>query len=132
MAAFKSHKLLPEIFRTETNKKFLDATLDQLINEPNFTRIDGYIGRKNAPTFKSGDSYVPELNTERQHYQLEPSSVVYDPEANSVDFYSGYTDLVNKVKYYGGRTTDHSRLFNNEVYSFDGKFDLDKFVNYGQ
>lgn len=132
MAAFKTHNLLPEIFRTDSNKKFLNATLDQLISEPNFTRLNGYIGRKDAPTFKSGDSYVPEIDTERQNYQLEPSSVVYNPETDRVDFYAGYTDLVNKIKYYGGKTDNHSRLFNSDTYSFDGKFDFDKFVNFNQ
>lgn len=132
MAAFKTHNLLPEIFRTDTNKKFLNATLDQLISEPNFTRLNGYIGRKDTPTFKSGDSYVPEADAERQNYQLEPSAVVYNPESDSVDFYAGYVDLVNKIKYYGGKTDNHSRLFNSDTYSFDGKFDFDKFVNFGQ
>ena len=99
MAAFKSHNFLPEIFRTETNKKFLGATLDQLISEPNFTRLNGYIGRIDSPTYKNGDSYVPEANSERQNYQLEPSSVVFDPESNRVNFYAGYTDVVNKIKY---------------------------------
>ena len=132
MAAFKTHNLLPEIFRTDSNKKFLNATLDQLISEPSFTRLNGYIGRKDAPTFKSGDSYVPEADVERQNYQLEPSSVIYNPESDRVEFYAGYTDLVNKIKYYGGKTDNHSRLFNSDTYSFDGKFDFDKFVNFNQ
>ena len=46
MAAFKTHNFLPEIFQTETNKKFLNATVDQLVTEPNFKRVSGYIGRK--------------------------------------------------------------------------------------
>ena len=132
MAETKTHKFLPEIFRTDTNKKFLNATLDQLLTEPNFKKINGYIGRKFAPTYLTTDSYVKENDTLRQNYQLEPSTVVFDSENNNVDFYSSYIDLINKIKHYGGNVSNHSRLFSNELYSYDGKFDFDKFVNFSQ
>jgi hypothetical protein len=132
MAATKTINFLPEIFQTETNKKFLNATLDQLISEPNFKKVNGYIGRKFAPTFKTTDSYISEIDSSRQNYQLEPSTVIVDPETDSVNFYSSYVDLINKIKFYGGNVDNHSRLFSNEVYSFDGKFDFDKFINFSQ
>ncbi len=132
MAAIKTINFLPEIFRTDTNKKFLNATLDQLISEPNLKKVNGYIGRKFAPTYKSSDSYIEEIDSQRQNYQLEPGAVVYNPETDNIDFYGSYTDLVNKVKYYGGITDNHSRLFGSEFYSFDGKFDLDKLINFSQ
>ena len=34
MAARKSINLLPGVFRTDVNDKFLSATLDQLVSEP--------------------------------------------------------------------------------------------------
>ena len=132
MAAIKTINFLPEIFQTDTNKKFLNATLDQLISEPNFKKINGYIGRKFAPTFKTTDSYVNEVDSSRQNYQLEPSTLVIDPETDTVNFYSSYIDLINKIKFYGGNVTNHSRLFTNEVYSFDGRFNFDKFINFSQ
>ena len=132
MAAIKTINFLPEVFQTDTNKKFLNATLDQLVSEPNFKKVNGYIGRKFAPTYKTSDSYVNETDTDRQNYQLEPSTVVFNPETNTTDFYSSYVDLINKIKFYGGNTTDHSRLFRNQTYSYDGHFDLDKFVNFSQ
>ena len=58
MAIVKTVNFLPEVFRTETNKKFLNATLDQLVSEPNFTKVNGYIGRKFSPTYKTNDNYV--------------------------------------------------------------------------
>jgi len=132
MAAIKTINFLPEIFRTDTNKKFLNATLDQLVSEPNLKRVNGYIGRKFAPTYKSSDSYIDEIDSQRQNYQLEPGAVVYNPETDNVDFYGSYIDLVNKVKYHGGITDNHSRLFGGEFYSFDGKFDFDKLINFSQ
>ena len=132
MAAIKTINFLPEIFQTETNQKFLNATLDQLVSEPNFKRVNGYIGRTFAPTYKTTDSYVKEEDSSRQNYQLEPSTVVFNPETDKVDFYSSYIDLINKIKFYGGNVNDHSRLFGSETYTFDGRFDFDKFVNFSQ
>jgi hypothetical protein len=131
MAVSKSINFLPEIFRSETNQKFLAATVDQLISEPNFHKVSGYIGRKFAPTYLAGDSYITEPSKDRQDYQLEPSIVVQDNEKN-VTFYSNYVDLIQKLKYYGGLTDNHSRLFSNESYNFDGLIDFDKFVNFSQ
>ena len=131
MAAIKSINLLPEVFRSDVNKKFLAATVDQLVSEPDFRRIDGYVGRTFAPTYQSGDSYIQEPSTDRQNYQLEPSFVVQDAN-NNVTFYSSYIDLIQKIAYHGGITKDHSRLFKNESYNFNGLFDFDKFVNFNQ
>lgn len=132
MASFKTQNLLPETFRTESNQKFLNATLDQLISEPNFKKVNGYIGRTFAPTYKVGDSYVTESTAERQHYQVEPSVVVKNTTTNEIDFYASYTDLVNKVKFYGGNVANHSRLFNSETYSYGGNIDFDKLINFSQ
>jgi hypothetical protein len=130
MAAIKTLDFLPAVFQTDTNKKFLSATLDQLVSEPDFKKVNGYIGRRFAPTFKAGDNYVTEPNNVRQQYQLEPSVVVENKGDNTIDHYSGYTDLLQKIEYYGGLTNNHSRLFNSESYSYDGLFDFDKFVNF--
>jgi len=130
MAIIKTVNFLPEIFRTDTNAKFLNATLDQLINEPQFKRVDGYIGRKFSPTYKSTDNYVVEPSKPRQQYQLEPSIIVNNKDNDSIDFYSSYLDLLQQIQYYGGNITNQSRLFKNESYSFDGQFDYDKFINF--
>lgn len=37
---------LPDIFKTNTNRQVLGATLDQLVQQPNFKRIQGYVGSK--------------------------------------------------------------------------------------
>lgn len=129
--AIKTINFLPSVFRTDTNQKFLNATLDQLVTPPNLQRINGYVGRTNAPTFKSSDNYQPELTTQRQNYQLEPSVVVKDAN-NNVNFFSSYIDLLQQIKHDGGIIDNHSRLFASESYSFDGLFDFDKLVNFNQ
>jgi hypothetical protein len=130
MATRRTLDLLPSVFQTDTNRKFLSATLDQLVSEPAFDRLNGFIGRKFAPTYVTTDSYIQEIDNNRQNYQVEPSVIIKNND--SIDFYSNYPDLINKISYYGGITTNHDRLFSNEYYTFNGLFDQDKFVNYQQ
>lgn len=132
MAVIKSLQFLPEVFKTDTNKKFLNATVDQLISEPQLKKINGYIGRKLAPSYKNTDNYVNEIDSTRQNYQLEPSLVIRDPITNKIDFSTTYPDLINQIKYYGGLTDKHDRLFESEYYSYDPKIDLDKLINFSQ
>ena len=131
MATKKTSNLLPAIFQTDTNNKFLSATLDQLVTEPNLRNIYGYIGRTFAPTYKNSDSYIIESSAERQKYQLEPSIVVRS-EQKEITFFASYIDLINKIEYYSGLTAIHSRLFDGEYYSFDPQISFDKFVNFSQ
>jgi hypothetical protein len=131
MAVRKSINLLPGVFQTDANEKFLSATLDQLISEPSLKNLYGYVGRKFSPTYNPGDSYVTEDTTERQNYQLEPSMIIKDAQGE-ISFFASYMDFLNQVKYYGGLTDNQSRLFNSEFYSFDPGVSFDKFVNFSQ
>ena len=129
MALVNTINFLPHVFQTPTNQRFLGATLDQLATDAVNTPVNGYIGKTFTPTYKLGDNYVPAASAQRQHYQLEPSVVVTDPESNII-FNAGYIDLLNSIQYNGGLTQNHNRLFSAESYNYDGKFDYDKFVNY--
>ena len=131
MATRKTYKFLPTVFQSDANKKFLAATMDQLVTEPNLTTLYGYIGRKFAPTYKTGDSYIIENNATRQDYQLEPAVVIRN-EQNDITFVADYVDLLDKIGYYGGLTDNHSRLFQQEYYTFDPKISFDKLVNFSQ
>lgn len=130
MAAKSTLPFLPSIFQTDSNKKFLNATLDQLVSNADLQKVNGYIGRKFAPTYKANDNYVTEPTELRKNYQLEPSVVVQDKASNTVNLFSGYIDLLNQLDVLGANTKDHSRLFGNESYTYGGLFDFDKFSNY--
>ena len=56
---------LPPIFQTTTNKQFLAATLDQLVQEPQFKKTQGFVGRKVGPGVNPNDYYVVEPNATR-------------------------------------------------------------------
>ena len=129
MAYRRSLDFLPTVFRTEVNDKFLHATVDQLISEPELKRFDGYIGRQFSPVAGPTDSFINEFTTLRQNYQLEPHTT-YINELNKVKFTSGYVDLLRRVDALGGFTNDHSRLFDDVSYNYDAFIDYDKFLNY--
>ena len=131
MALRKSQVLLPNIFQTTKNNKFLNATVDQLISEPSLQRVNSFIGRKFAPNFTVGDSYVQEIDAARQNYQLEPA-VVYKAPNKQIDSLTGYTDFVNQLNFNNVDTNTHSDLFDQEYYNYSGFVDLDKLVNYGE
>lgn len=126
----KTLDFLPGIFRTDTNRKFLGSTLDQLVSEPSTRRIDGFVGRRFSPSSLSSDNFKQEPTSRRQNYQLEPGVVV--KKDGEIDAVADYIDLINKIEYYGGNTTNHDRLFESEFYSFDPFINLDKLVNYSQ
>ncbi len=131
MAVRKSINLLPGVFQTDANEKFLSATIDQLISEPSMKNLYGYIGRKFSPTSHPGDSYVTEDTSERQTYQLEPSTIIKNDQGE-ITFFASYVDFLNQVRHYGGLTDNQSRLFNSEFYSFNPGISFDKFVNFSQ
>ncbi len=129
MALLSTINFLPAVFRSPTNQRFLGATMDQLASDAVNTPLNGFIGRKFAPTYRTGDNYVSEISAQRQNYQLEASVVVTDSKKN-VKFNAGYIDLLNSIATNNGLINNQQRLFTSECYTYDGRFDYDKFVNY--
>lgn len=121
--------LLPRFFRTEANQKFLQATLDQLIQPGVAEKINGYFGRKNAKSYAAADNYIADVTNSRQNYQLEPALVIKD-NLDNVTFYKDYNDYINQIKNLGGNTEDHSILNSQETYPWNPNIDWDKFVNF--
>ena len=137
MAKRKSLDFLPQIFQTQANRKFLNASVDQLIQEPSLKQVYGYIGQQDhSPTYKPGDYYVNESDDYSQAYQLEPGLVIEEKNRGG-DVHSktnayNYVDMLNQISTDGGLVNDHSRLFGTEFYNYTGFVDLDKLVNYRQ
>ena len=84
MANIRTVDFLPEIFQTPANKQFLQATLDQLVQEPNFKKTQGYVGRRVGPGVNPADRYVVEPTKSRRDYQLEPGVVSVKPESTVI------------------------------------------------
>ena len=120
---------LPKFFRSEANRKFLQSTLDQMIQPGVADKLNGYIGRETAKAFNSSDNYLSDVSSDRKNYQLEPATVIKDDIGN-VTFYKDYNDYINQLTAFGSNTADHSRLNSQESYAWNPNIDWDKFVNF--
>ena len=128
----RSLDFLPEIFRTVPNQQFLEATLDQLVNQPDNIRIQGYIGRRFEYGLDPKSSYITEPSTIRKNYQLEPGIVFNKPDTSVAKDVLTYPELLDALRIEGAMTNNHSVLFGNEFYSWDSFVDLDKLTNFSQ
>ena len=120
---------LPKFFRTQANKKFLQGTLDQLIQPGVAEKVNGYYGRTTAKAYKVTDNYIDDVTADRTNYQLEPATVIKDNYEN-VTFYKDYNDYLGQLNVFGANTDNHSRLNSQETYAWNPNIDWDKFVNF--
>lgn len=126
-----SHLLLPEIFQTEKNKRFVSSTVDQLIEPTVLDRLNAYVGQRYRPSYRSADIFLQESSSDRQNYQLEPT-VVYKSDGENIDFATTYIDTVNSIEANGGSTSKHDRLWAQTHYSYQPPVNIDKLTNYRQ
>lgn len=123
-------KKLPTVFQTTTEKKFFDATFDQVFSKKDTEYLAGYLGRKEAGKYNpASDFYIPEPSKNRTWWQLEPTAYSRDENYNKSNIFF-YEDLLNRIDYYGGNTYNQNRLFSGEYYSWAPPIDFDMFVNY--
>jgi hypothetical protein len=124
-----SYNFLPRFYRSDANKKFIQATVDQLVQPGTVKKVNGYIGRQNSKATSGADLFVQAASDERQHYQLEPGLTVKDPLDN-VTFFKDYQDYINQLGVFGSNISNHSILNSQEFYSWNPHIDWDKFVNF--
>jgi hypothetical protein len=132
MARTRTVDFLPPIFQTTTNKQFLAATLDQLVQEPQFKKTQGFIGRHVGPGVNPNDYYVIEPTADRANYQLEPGVISLVPDTNTISDAITYPGISDALARQGGITDNSSRLYTSEYYSWDPFINFDKFSNYSQ
>ncbi len=127
----KSENLLPKIFRTDSNRKFLSSTLDQLIKPGVVEKVNAFVGRRTAKTYGSttNENYLADVTPDRENYQFEPALVGKD-ELDNVTFYKDYTDYIGQLNNYQSTTTNHSNMNSQEFYAWNPNIDFDKFSNY--
>ena len=127
----KTTNFLPQFYRTDANKKFLQATLDQLVQPGAVNKVNGFVGRQYSKATTGKDIFVNAESKMRQDYQLEPGVVVNDESGNTT-FFKDYQDYINQLGVFGSNTTNHARINNQEFYSWDPHIAWDKFVNFQQ
>lgn len=131
MPVTKTFPFLPTQFQSEANKKFLNATLDQLVTNPNVKPINGYIGRKFSPGNNDINSFIREPNLSRANYQLEPGIVSRNQISNDIEFAVNYPEFLQQINYFSGNISDPNKLLSEDYYSYTPYIDADKFVNFG-
>jgi len=125
----KAENLIPRFYRSDSNKKFISGTINQLIQNGTIRRLNGYIGRENSKATSANDIFLNEPIQDRKNYQLEPSLVIEDTVGN-VTFYKDYLDYINTIDVLGGITNNHERVNQQEFYSWEPHIDWDKIVNF--
>ena len=124
-----SYNFLPKIYRSDPNKKFLQATVDQLVKPGTVKKVNGFVGRQNSKATTGDDIFVNAINSTRQSYQLEPGFTIKD-RLDNVTFFKDYQDYINQLNVFGADISNHSRVNNEEFYSWNPHIDWDKFVNF--
>ena len=123
---------LPPIFQTTTNKQFLAATLDQLVQEPQFKKTQGFVGRRVGPGVNPNDYYVVEPNAVRANYQLEPGVISLTPDTTDIEDAITYPGISDALARQGAKVNDSDRLYTSDYYTWDPFISFDKFANYSQ
>jgi len=121
-------ELLPSVFRTETNSKFLGAVLDPLVQPGVLEKVTGYIGRRYGKTYNSKDVYLDDDETLRSVYQLEPG--VTTKNSNEEVSFTDYIDLKNQIKFFGNNEDNDTKTTDQIHYTWNPPIDWDKFINY--
>lgn len=123
-------KKLPAVFQTVTEKKFFDATFDQVFSKKDSDMLAGYLGRRDPGSYNPiTDFYLPEPSKNRTWWQLEATAYARDTDTTKTNVFF-YDDLLERIEYYGGSTLNQDRLFESEYYSFAPPIDFDMFINY--
>mgnify|MGYP001106062184 CR=1 FL=1 len=125
----KSARHLPKYFRTEKNQKFLQSTIDQLLQPGVAEKVNSFVGRKTAKAFNKDDNYLDEVSKDRESYQLEPVSYIKDKN-NNINYYKDYRDFINQISNLNGVNNNHSRNTSQKYYSWNPHIDWDKFSNF--
>jgi hypothetical protein len=125
----KTVELLPSVFRTETNDKFMSAVVDPLVQPGVLQKTVGYVGRRYGKTYLGKDNYLDNDGTLRSRYQLEPGVILKDTNGK-IDKYYDYIDFKNQLKFFGNFIERDDLLTAQEHHSWNPPKQCDKFVNY--
>ena len=124
----KTQTLLPQIFQTEANNKFMSGVVDPFVQPGTLQRTVGYVGRRFGTTYKGDDIYLDSDATLRSRYQLEPGVTV--KENDEVEKFFDYLDFKNQIKFFGNVNDRDDKITDQEHYSWNPPIDWDKLINY--
>jgi len=121
-------ELLPSVFQTDANSKFISGVLDPLVQPGTLDKTVGYVGRRYGKTFNSTDVYLDTDNTLRSRYQLEPGIVI--KKNNTVESFYDYIDFKNQLRFFGNEISRDDKITDQDHYAWNPPIQWDKFVNF--
>ena len=113
--------LLPNIFQTSVNKKFLDSTLEQLMSTGSLQSINTHIGEYKL----SGSVTDPHDDS----IEFNPGAVNRTSD-NNISNVLSYADLLNALQYNETDLDGKTHQLNEEGYTLDIPINYDMFINY--
>jgi hypothetical protein len=125
----KTVELLPSVFRSDTNDKFMSAVVDPLVQPGVLEKTVGYIGRRYGKTYTGTDVYLDSDETLRSRYQLEPGVVVKSDSGKVENFYD-FIDFKNQLKFFGNTDDRDNLITSQDHYSWNPPKHCDKYVNF--
>lgn len=124
-----SSNFLPQIFKTDTNKRFLDTTVDQLLSSGSTETLDTYWGRVTGKDYiKTRDLFNAESRKQRQNYQLSPGISLKNGRVSEEAI--SYISSINNAKSVGSDIVDDDGLVAEPGYTLDLPINDDMFINY--
>lgn len=124
----KTSELLPGIFQTDANDKFMSAVVDPLVQPGKLQKLTGYVGKRYGKTYNGSDTYIDTDQSLRSRYQLEPG--VITKFHNEISKFYDYIDFKNQLKFFGNNQERDDLVTSQEHYSWNPPINWDKFINY--
>jgi len=122
--------LLPQVFKTESNSKFLAGVLDPLTQPGTLQKTVGYIGRRFGKTYKGADIYLDSDATLRSRYQLEPGVLLTNEDNTRIEKFYDYIDFKNQIKFFNNFSERDDNITSQEHYTWNPPIEWDKFINF--
>lgn len=119
--------LLPVVFQTTVNKKFLESTLEQLMSSGSLQAINNYVGERTA-NIKNTDQYLDPTRSDNS-FQFVPSAINTDADKNITNALT-YDDFVNALEFNEAQLNNHNNAFNELGYTLDLPINYDMFTNH--
>ena len=117
----KSSSLLPQVFNTDVNKKWLDSTLDQMISKGSLKNVEGFIGDKSGKNRNANEIYVDKQ-------KLSPTITVKDDNKNLIDAITA-EDIANSINI-DISDYNYNAAYATKQYSYRPPINIHKFINY--
>ena len=128
----KGTEFLPRYLRSDINKKFLDATIDQLISNDSTRRINNFFGSKSGLVNNPVQNFYDNSNDKlKEDYRFRPG-IVSNNDDNTTTVHMSYDDILNRLNFLGGDTTNHDRLFQDVNYVWRPIVNENKLVNFAE